>query len=1074
MRKATKTMILPWIMACLLASCNQVEPTTSNSTYTTDTSNSIVQQYTVSFYDGDDLYQVQTVDEGECAIEPEKPTKVEKEFQYWCSDPALTTRYSFTTPVTSDLSLYSLYENLPPFEDYNDKFLPVHAPFLTEQHFFEDDKDIEIALVPDGVTMSSSINTDQVLLSGGFEDLEVKSVKVETNLITIQTAGSVKNEMSYVTFSKATNKNNNYLTMPFEINERFIPSVSVDKSSILFDKKDILFSVRSEYQTLKHSAEMTPEQYLENIQNETFNYFSVTKEQNVSLSILSIHNDFTGFDAKLHYEGDGDFNEEILENISQNVKLSITKDAFEDEKEHEFSFDLNVPQSTSRILVTPVKVNTYTGNYLIHLNGCKFRSDLPSHIEQMTTSPNNKNLLISVPDAEVTIESLRIINDFEIQGKLKIETEAQIKDAAVSLNEVTIGENVIKFLTKQFKDEDVSVSQEILPIEIGYDSSLTGTIHQDDGANYKGVKSYIQDIALDDADNTIDQLISIGCTLGKIAYGAYSGNYTMVKETVGKALGIDSLRDPSSLMLDRLQSVMDKLVEIDNRIQALGEKLDGLKKELETIGKETYLNSFLNAYDMWNSFKSDYYAPMLDQIRNYTTAYYRYYYDFAMASHPDSSGKTASIDIYYDETGEVVFPAGNLIYSVDGKIIDKSKTKTIVFPELEHTLAGIRHEDGHAYRSIENDIIADLVRHSTYSDKEIGDILKTLTFNAMKSYFSSQIVIDGFTNKFENFCQALTASDIISSINISPLECFTIILQTIFNFGFEIEPDLNLVTIKLQTIFYSARKIFDFVCVINSGDVSIESYDTLLRDVETELSSDRFYHSNDENGNVFCFVSNIYVTAATNAYAIQFGRDWYDKKTVRLVENDYKNFSAPQLESFESISEEDIAFMKIKVKIYNIVKGTNYSFKSYLGKIGIIPKEVYDKTLGILTRIDGIVEGDDTYDLKAPHLLDQVYFHEVGNEPSYVSERKYDMKEWDRVLAEYVYAIKGRMISFDDDETYDMIAGFGSTHMREATGEFHDQPIAFFGSDVDIAFFWDDFSDSVTVWSYYVVFKPVH
>ncbi len=57
--------------------------------------------------------------------------------------------------------------------------------------------------------------------------------------------------------------------------------------------------------------------------------------------------------------------------------------------------------------------------------------------------------------------------------------------------------------------------------------------------------------------------------------------------------------------------------------------------------------------------------------------------------------------------------------------------------------------------------------------------------------------------------------------------------------------------------------------------------------------------------------------------------------------------------------------MKSKVTIYNIVKGTNCSFKSYLGKIGIILKEVYDKTLGILTSIDGIVSIDDTYDLFA-------------------------------------------------------------------------------------------------------------
>ena len=166
--------------------------------------------------------------------------------------------------------------------------------------------------------------------------------------------------------------------------------------------------------------------------------------------------------------------------------------------------------------------------------------------------------------------------------------------------------------------------------------------------------------------------------------------------------------------------------------------------------------------------------------------------------------------------------------------------------------------------------------------------------------------------------------------------------------------------------------------------------------------------------------------------------------------------------------------MKIKVKIYNIINGTNYSFKSYLGKIGIIPKDIFDKTLGVLTKIDGIVADEDTYDLTVPHLLDVVYFDSPDSEPTYVEERKYDMEEFDRVIAAYVYAIKGEMIYFDDDKTYQMVAGFGSTDMKDAEGHYKEEPIAFFGSDVNISYFWDDFKSSVTLWSYYVVFQPVH
>ena len=1060
MKKITTKIFIPIFAICLLSGCGG----SSGSTTKDD--------YTVSFYDKTELYTTQIVKNGECAIEPEKPTKADNEFKYWCIDSALTKEYDFSTPVTKDFSLYALFSPIAPFADYSEKFHPISSPFLTEQHFFAGDQDIDIVLSADEVDMNAKIAVDQVRLEGGFEDLEVTDVDSQDNVVTIHTKGVVKSQKSYVVFAKGTNSEQIYLTVPFEINEKLVPSVFVDYSSVRLDlnKDDIYFSIGSEYQVLKHDEKMTADQYLEKVNDGTFNYFSISESADYEMSIVKIHDDFAGFDVKLDVSGDID--EAELNQIASDIHFFVSDDAFEDEVEHEFSLDFASQRITSKILVTPMKANSYSGTYRIHVNGAKFNSDFTKSFEKLLTDPNNKNLFLSIPEADVIVRSINLTNDYEIHGKFVFSTESELANATVSLNPIVIDGETIQPLSKLFVDEPVSIEPELAEVIVGYDPTKTGRIDQDAGSSYQGIKSYIEYLSAYE-DTTIDDLIFIGSTIGKIAYGAYSNDYAKIGEALGKAFGIDAIRDPSSLMLDRLQGLMDKLQEVENRIQDLSEKIEELKRELEAIGQLSILDNFLNAYSIWTNFKSDYYSPLVNEIRDYTLSYSRYFYDFAMSSHPSSEGDGAKIDIYYDAAGEVVFPADNYIYSVDGKVIDKSKTKTIVFPELIHTLAGIRHASGRAYDGIEDDIIVDLMSRYQYSDEEIAAIMQTLIFNAMKNHFSSTQEISDFANKFEDFCDALTASDIISSINISPLECFSIMLRTIYNFGFEIEPDLNLVAIKLRTVFYSARKIFEFVKFIDAGDIDVGRYESIVKNVEDELSSTRFYRSNDEKGNVYCYVTDCYVCAATKSYGIQFSQDYYGNTSTKVVEGDVLNPEATALSEFTSIKDSDVSMMKLKVKVYNVIRGTNYSFKGYLAKIGIIPEELYASTLGVLTKIDGIVEGKDTYDLSVPKNLDQLYYSDPHGDPTVIKE-KGNIEYFADLFGQYVYAIKGQWISFDDENSYEMVTAFVGAHMRDAYGKFYDNPpVAVFGN-CDVGVLYDAGTrDGFITWANYVVFKPV-
>ena len=480
--------------------------------------------------------------------------------------------------------------------------------------------------------MKSSIELNQVRLSGGFEDLKVNSVTNENGVVTVHTSGIVKNAKAYVAFSKGSNNEGIYLTMPFEVNEKLVPSVSISKASYNVDKKgkNVSFNVVTAYQKFIH-GDLSPSDYLAKLNDGTLKYFSINNPDKYELSFTGVSDDFTAIAAKIHLK-DGDFNEEVINDISSNLKFNVVKEAIEDNTARELGFVLNAPQTSTSLTLTPMRKGIFSGNYRIHVVGCRISQAFKDNVLTLLTDPNNINLFISIPDAKVTMRSINFVNDYEFYGKIDIETE------------VKVGDTVIDPLYKLFTDEGVALEVETTPASVGYDPSETGTINQDEGSSYSGVKSYIQSLALEgDKDTTIEDLVFVGTTLGKIAYGVYSGDYMTASDAVGKAFGIDFLRNPSYLILDRLKEIMDKLNEIDEHIEELGEKIDELKKELEEVGQQTALNTFLTAYNIWNAFKSNYYGPMMDEIFNYTTGYYRYYYNLAIASNPDSIGPKASM-----------------------------------------------------------------------------------------------------------------------------------------------------------------------------------------------------------------------------------------------------------------------------------------------------------------------------------------------------------------------------------------------------------------------------------------------
>ena len=999
-------------------------------------------KFDISFYDGETLLNTTKVSEGDTVELYEAPSKISNDLKFvgWYLENELINAYDFSTPVTKNLSLYASYVPAEYFAKYVANYSPLYSPIALSSKLKDRDINPEIILTADGVDFSDVLTTKMISFKGCLEDLSVDSVSVNNSEMTIQTKGTVKNGEGKIVLSKEATKSNIYITTNVDITP-YENRVKIDPFSLVYDKNSttIYFSVVLTDITLNNPNNLSPDDYLQYLKGDgkaLFTCDEVQDEQTFSVECTKIHDDFKGFDAKLTSNaGKIDW---IFTNLRFNISLHMSGNLFSDGKPFDGHL-IGDPLCRANITLEQKDTTSYYANLKIELTGCKVTDLFKNKKDDIINSELKNNLFISYPDSEIVATSMSFPSDFEINVSYVISTDKDLgnKQFTINLDKLVLNETTTVDLIKNVSTgENVTLPEISIPYTFLYDHKEDGTVSQAKSGAYSSVKEVVQDVAFKKEDKDVNSALDTATDVGKIAYGLVSNDYTMAQNAAGNILGNDSMRTPTTVIVESLQAIIKMLDRIENEIQGIREELDVIEEQLESISQQALLSDFITAYNAWTAFMTDYYTPMVDVINLYNNAYFRYFNDLVRSTSDKSNPK--SIKLYYDYSGKLAYPDSTLVLSVDGRQINQAATKTIELPELVHALAGLRHNSGHTYSDIENDIIVDILGSNQYTTEELVDIIKTLRFNAMYSYFSNSSNADNYSNVFKNFCENLAGG---SGVSVTPLDCLATLLSTIYNFGFETEADLNLAIIKLSNTYYCAKSIAQFADSVNQSHSSSTTYDSLNTRVQNELTSKRFFHPNDENGNVYCFNSNCYVKCTTDAYGIYAYFEWDDDdrlggtRIVRSSDGKFNNHSpAYDTNSFSSISETAIKTMAIKVKIYNQLHGTNYKFKEYLEKIGILPSNKVNKVQGIVLDIEKLLrdtesDGDDWDELKvltySQEKMKHIYASKDDNYAVHTDDITGDYNA--KNGTKYRWAVKGNVLSIEDaSTTYTGLAAFYS------------------------------------------------
>ena len=1058
--KKKKAIVLA-LASLVLASCGAVSPAGSSSSSSAESSlsessssESLVSVFTIGFYDGETLLFTQEVEEGQPIVRPETdPSKEGYAFVDWYADSTLNELFVFGNPATKNTAIFASFRLLHSFEDYNERIIPQYSPLSTEATFTEGDTDIVIPVLATEVGLFSNLPINAVRLFGAFEGLTVTGVAVDQNHLTVTTEGTVKAGEGYLALSKDATSKGCYLTLTVPVEER---RAEIDATSYRFgsDNKDKLdFTIAFTNLAIAREEGMTSAQYKEKVNSGQAPYFTLDSDR-YALELLDLDKDFSSLRFRLSLPGPLDA--AIAEELRNKVSIHLAKEAFASGYDQQLHIDLLTPQTEAKLSLSHDVQNNYRGKFEIRLKNCLVSDEFKSHVESFLSEPNNKNAFFTFPGGiDTTLTSLKVKDVTTVQGEFL--ASADFIDSRLSiltLNKFQIDENEFYFAKSWIDGAPVALLPKIVLYDISFETSAPGTIQQTADSSYDTVKSTMNWVT-NNEDDKLMKIVSIATNLGKIGYGLYSGNFTMAKEGAGELLDIDSLLSPTEQILKAIQGVMDKLADIERRIDSLAQEMSLLQDQLEDIGQLSLYTNFMSANSGWNDFLTNYYTPLKNQINSYSTDYFRYYYDLAVASMPGSDQPNPSVTLYYDTDGELAFPGDDPAISIDGRTINRDATRVVALPELVHALSGIRQNSGHSYIGIEDDIVVDIIAHQNMEEDLLADVLLKLRFDAMKSCFPTSSKMNAFSNVFENFCNALTANQMGGQSGFTPLDYYTTMLETACNFGFETQPDINLCIIKLQATFFNAKSVLQFVSSINPGEVQTSRYTALYEAVNKEFTSDRFFHPNrpdlatgSRQNAVYCFATNSYVTVDLNTYALCFESDG---AFAGVTKNDIRLGNAT-INDINTVSEADIRFMNLKAKMVNRVKNTDYTFEEYFCSLGVIPEDLCGNVSGIILKYDGTVSGRD-------EMNDLTYPTKFSYNDKSRNEVQREIKTVDQVYdinAGAYCAAKGKMYSFDQEgKTFTGLLAIASNG-HKAYSEFYEKDFGYFD---DAYFFGYDLTE---------------
>ena len=1006
------------------------------------------------------LYYHLEVEDGQPVEQPEDPERVDWIFLGWYdnSENGAGELYDFSKPVYENISLYAHFVEREYFQDYQHDYASTFPPLTCEETIFEGQEDITFTLVGNNIELSDSISERMVRLSGAFDELKVAFTHVKDNSLRIETRGKVKSGMGYVGLAKESSEAGVYLSASVDILTR---EAKIDGSSyrLVDEGNKIDFTVALTNMVLNHEEGMVKEDYMGKVNTNEYPYFSVSDAERYSLEMIELADDFSSFRFRLTLPKVLDA--EIAQELLDNVAIRIAPEALPSGVGADLHIDLMHFGTKSKVTLYRHNGQECRGYADIKLQSCHVIDGLADNAARLLEDPRNKNLIVTIPDVETALLGLSVVDVTTIRCEFVAFTSTMREGMAnIVLPEVNLfDDSSLSGLVSNWYD-GASVVTAKEAVRYTFDQSLapgggTGTVTQSEAQSYRTIKSMVEQSAFDNTQSNTtsdaDAVIAAATNIGQIGYGLYSGDFSEAKSSFGKLIGIDGLGTPSENILSALSSIADKLAEIERKIDGIASQIQTIQSELEQLGKQSLLNNYLSANSSWKDFLTDYYTPLKDQIISYSNVYFRYYYNLAIDSYYPNPGKEPTVELNYDKKGNLVFPGRNPAFSIDGKVIDKSATKTIVIPTLHHCIAGIFANNGHVYPSIEEDAVADLFANGMEDESLIRDVVDAIRFDAMKSHFQTVADLDAFTLTFSNFCSSFTGTEFGTSMksSITPLDAYRLMLETIYNFGFEIEPEFNLAVIKIESTYYCARSILEFTRFINPGEIVSDRYDALDRAVQSEFTDNRFYHSNIDPKTIYSYAAGGYLSYNCDAFGISVAVDFdyeegMDIYTYITRRDTYDPDYHEALPAMVSIDEATIRLMALKLRLFNSLKGTSLGLRDYLGQIGIIPADKVEQTLGIVLTVDGFTDDDDEVESLR-----------------YPSGWAIDCDRWK------TYAFKGQAYSFADGDMVNGLCALTWDAGGDSMGYY-----TYVKDPTNVGYLSNITPCSFGVWAYYVNFFP--
>ena len=929
--------------------------------------------YTVYFCDPNgQVYSFVTVDAGSPVTRPEDPEMENMRFVGWFTKDGQ--EYDFSNPVYGNLSLFARFEDPSYFAGYDPKYQPTVSALACSDVFIEGQKDVTFRLSAKNVNFMEETDVEMVRLSGAFANLNVESIEKVDNKLRISTSGTVGEGKGIVCLAKELTDIGIFLTAS-------CPIVDVDQ---ILDRTSFGFAEDRTYvdfgtwlpsgMSLRNDESLGKDDFMAKVNSGEYAYLSVANAQGYSVQMLELADDFASFRLRLTLPRALD--DALFEEMANTMRIHIAPEAVTGNIAIDFPVDLLNPITKTTIQMYRKNGDINQGYFTVKFLSSHLNSAFKDRIDSFLVDPANKNFIITFPGVDTTITALSAKDDVTLNGEFTVPSSLG-DDAKATVSFPTL-KNPDDGSDMPIAIDFIDGSAAVLEPEthtVSLDQSLapgggTGTVTQSSAQSYREIKSSVEQSAFSmkpEGDYDAAAIVKAATNIGKIGFGLYSGNFSLAKDAAVALFGLEGLADPSDQILSALASIASKLQEIEAKIDSIANQLQTIQAELEQLGKQSLLTNYLTANSRWNDFLTAYYVPLKDSIVSYSNDYFRYYYNLAIDSYDPFPGQEPTVTLYYDRTGNLAFPGRNPSLSIDGKSIDKAATKTVTIPVLNYSLGGIFANGGHVYSTIEEDVIADLFAYGIYDEDLIVDIVSTIRYNAMQNHFSAPALLDEFNLTFTNFCAAFTASELgpASQSSLTPLDAYRIMLETIYNFGFEIEPEFNLTAVRLESIYYCARSILEYTKFINSGEIVSSRYDDLDKAVQTELTDNRFYHSNVDATTVYCFAAGCYTKFTCDAFGIniywdtEYGHGITQLDYYLTRRDTFTNDNYDPLPGLSSIDETSIRFMALKVRLYNSLKGTNVDFRTYLAQVGIIPKDKVDATLGIILSQDTYTTNDD-------------------------------------------------------------------------------------------------------------------